>query len=1498
MLAPPINPLINIILLCIYDNGNVNHNGRIKTLILLIRRMERKEEALSELEGTINEQGRILKLASISDVVRRDCALLILQAATKFLSQATWSSADSAGGTIRQGLALVLSEVGPGDAHLRTTLLEALQQSSNGRQQLLDIIPYTMPLNESERNEASEHTLQVLREVLLKDSSSLLPIIGCLAAMPLSDEGRSEAWKLALVSLSALSEEDLPAVVQSLLRNVSSKEEASQALHAIRKEVDDTQVLSMVANLVLAGLQYRDNGVLLSEAYIELFQKLVPNELTSDKVTGENSFLLLDLIVLLDLYQRPELKTKLETLMDGLLQSNTFPTADLLTLTATIRPRQRSVLQERVQPTLLELGIFLLLLPVRLPFIDVPSSLSSCIHSFLLELHHRSDRYRQEELIRSLLHLGDEVSTVTLVPSRKRRRGYDERQRHGLHATCQAVQKVIMALTTSNPASIARFKDTLIERLTSQKRGSEYQQVCSILATMMDGVGGLDSTELMILLQKLLFSPTVNRSQGKFQEDATKVSRGLLLAQEMVLSSALSSNDKTCVYEWVLKILLPSNRRTVQPRVGSPGIDFLSTWSKQMYGSQAEVFQHVKMIMANTGLVQMKESYLQKRQGGVLLAYEEVPSCFLSLQQINKTPTKKKKRELLFCVKTFLARRDLPPPSEWPSEVSWISTLVDSYLQQGRNNSSGAKRSNWRPDGWLEASLELPIFPFESSVFAKYSIGDKLSSEALQELRALLMKNGDTMLRKSQMQDLLRLVLALLLSMSLSVVVLRNSHDHFNSLDQSNEEGRCRRNGVLNLLKYQFLKVYAIKGRLELLLSLLSTMALAIKRRGSESETVVPLNSMRKVFDEASNQGRMILSSLLNLSSLLRVGVMKTCLLDDHDDKVLLQDAFKESTTMTMKFEMVLLLRSHVLTYFVANYSTNNVGTVLDSEVVQHISCFMAKLLEVAKPKAKGAKVSQRVFQLTCLLSSYLEYSICVANHAMQCNHGNQLKSSLLQSMLCINNTTTGDAGDLVMQLFDKVLQQLKAAFDSTISMQMAEILAILSQLDPPTIGVKALDVCWQRLHTIYPLTSVIRLSSVSPSFARVSKRFLAIADIQGTSKVLRTSVMKCAMSKVKAFTSHPVTRRSLLILWSLLAQPSAGTDRAFSILSSLTNEIKILLTGPVNGIMDEAPAEYERTSGKIKKKKKKKSDLRLPTIPSLDGGTLVVYTEMTIHMVVSIFAVAQSAVCGSNENPFSHLCVYPKLLGRLLLLVEQNLTLFPRRFVSLLLTSCHQLLDVTVSQAQQCVEWRNAQPLLTATERRVGKTDYASIRFLETLLQDLSLASVGTVVSFCERVSANKESALLFGGAKVTALLQATERTADTMRNIALAHNVVPAMNVFSDRNGQTDADDDDEEEFVVRGFDQDEPRPQAAPDAKRKKRATLLTVQPATNNTMYEEPEAEEFEWREEELLDGDDDDLSADENFSFEVLGSGWGSDDSDSDSSDSGSLQLESGGLFAA
>ncbi|KAI2492295.1 hypothetical protein MHU86_22268 [Fragilaria crotonensis] len=135
--------------------------------------------------------------------------------------------------------------------------------------------------------------------------------------------------------------------------------------------------------------------------------------------------------------------------------------------------------------------------------------------------------------------------------------------------------------------------------------------------------------------------------------------------------------------------------------------------------------------------------------------------------------------------------------------------------------------------------------------------------------------------------------------------------------------------------------------------------------------------------------------------------------------------------------------------------------------------------------------------------------------------------------------------------------------------------------------------------------------------------------------------------------------------------------------LSSLIDDIEKYLQWPKEKVISNDRRAKSKTTPNV-------GSFGLSSIPSLNGGTLAIYVEMTMHMIISTFAVLEPA----------------------------------RRFVQLLISCCHHLLDLTISQTQACVDWRNSQPLLTFAERQAGKTDSASVHYLEAFLQDICAAS------------------------------------------------------------------------------------------------------------------------------------------------------------------------------
>jgi hypothetical protein len=112
--------------------------------------------------------------------------------------------------------------------------------------------------------------------------------------------------------------------------------------------------------------------------------------------------------------------------------------------------------------------------------------------------------------------------------------------------------------------------------------------------------------------------------------------------------------------------------------------------------------------------------------------------------------------------------------------------------------------------------------------------------------------------------------------------------------------------------------------------------------------------------------------------------------------------------------------------------------------------------------------------------------------------------------------------------------------------------------------------------------------------------------------------------------------------------------------------------------------------------------------------------------------------------------------------------------------------LSICVFHVSGCVQWRNAQPLLTVEEKRAGKHDYGSIRFLEQLLQAFTRCGPGKVMILCQALSSlsalssltdvdSEEERCMPNDKRFTSIILRAQKTMESLRSVASAHNLVP---------------------------------------------------------------------------------------------------------------------------
>ena len=973
--------------------------------------------AITTLRQTLEHHNTLLSLRESSPAVRRDAASNILATIADFLEQqqqeeqgesvAPFTNQRKKGdfptGILRTALSSLVVHFGNGDRQLRTFLLEQLIKGSSSsfatqeaRQLLLDFLPATMPvmhpqhqhfsrtkkigtaaaaasskIEPSPLESATQEVIGTLRHVLSKDPSALLPVIGCLSSMPLSQSGQNEAFQVALSSLEFVAEIDLPLLVTSLLQHAASDEDAIRAIEALRTELylmetTSTQeqqsaadnnnkrredpTMTMVAHVVLNSLFADDydndtdgNHHRIAKAYSSCLERLVDARLDSDendkgRITDTfqrnntnqkehdetNQFLLLDIVLLLSLYHHPNYRDSWERHLDSLLQHNRFPFASLSNLVVflcneTRYGRPASILYPRLVQSLVSLSIFLLLSPARMDNVrhqrflwtrdqsvsrSIMKEVMDQSQDFAVNLHRHVDREVQSELVHSLLHLSDKcasmkwkVSSGTRGKSRKRHRGGNFQIRDNMSNDNEdrvewfqviindTINSTLRKMVQTDNRSFGNFKHVIIGRLTNQSfQSTEWereciQHLCGILSVLIEPAlsgsaadgdnnnsnnsGGIQASEIMIILQKLMFtSPHSNyvcnsptSSHRSHSGDTRRVVRGLLLSTELVKSSLLSHGDWDCVKHWVLRVLLPTTRRMVDPEIGIPGLSFLEALmidrntiaiDADRPGTslllQKEAFQHMKMVLANTGLIQILAHYQQQHQnrqgraGAPILSYTKAPGELF----LTESAKKRKKRDMVFCLAFFLGNSDLHLPVRWDHCVNWVFRLVDTYLCVGRDislsaasgkiNRQGSSNKSWMPHGWLQAAIEFPALVCPRNIETntkkqKQALAwmkglihqDEIRNEpTLGETRSGLVDAFSTVKEVAHLvpmfDSVLRVGLASLLGISLSFAVVKNSFKHFQSF-ASDQESMGERIEVLRLIQFQMFKIYDLEAK-------------------------------------------------------------------------------------------------------------------------------------------------------------------------------------------------------------------------------------------------------------------------------------------------------------------------------------------------------------------------------------------------------------------------------------------------------------------------------------------------------------------------------------------------------------------------------------------------------------------------------------------------------------------------------------------------------------
>lgn len=520
---------------------------------------------------------------------------------------------------------------------------------------------------------------------------------------------------------------------------------------------------------------------------------------------------------------------------------------------------------------------------------------------------------------------------------------------------------------------------------------------------------------------------------------------------------------------------------------------------------------------------------------------------------------------------------------------------------------------------------------------------------------------------------------------------------------------------------------------------------------------------------------------------------------------------------------------------------------------------------------------------------------------------------------------TTNDGGSVVVFTFNTFLDHLRVCEDEATALELLDILSILSTGDF-TLTERAIDACWRTLHTVYTVSHREVFGSKCKELPRAFEVSSSCSNrTQVVHKVLTATITKTATVETKNAQSYTMLRHGVLVLWGLTAQ-CPSTHLSLDYLSKLTTELVEFLDS-----IDDATSVETRT----------KRDR--PHVSPITGLTLASFDalfELLLHAAVASFAVSPHARTikrrigsqAGNKSPFRHHHDMIQLISRILDVYVSHFHLFPRRVLSVVLGACKHLLSVCIFQVEECVQWRNAQPILSVLQNRAGVHDFGSIQFLEQLLQTFVTWGAGKVMTVTQTIrqlscpSADSDgdededflASLPQNDKRFTTLMLAAQKTMDALRDEASAHNLIPpqfeASSLKKPTNEQAakkagkkaDADkgyrEMDWNESVLVQNEEDTVKPK-----KKRRRVIPFLVSdraqgvdtPESTDKRKPHPVLEEDEECEVDESLSAQDDVSQRSSDSFGVSGK-WGDDKSDDaeEESSSGSLELEATDLFQA
>ncbi len=478
---------------------------------------------------------------------------------------------------------------------------------------------------------------------------------------------------------------------------------------------------------------------------------------------------------------------------------------------------------------------------------------------------------------------------------------------------------------------------------------------------------------------------------------------------------------------------------------------------------------------------------------------------------------------------------------------------------------------------------------------------------------------------------------------------------------------------------------------------------------------------------------------------------------------------------------------------FLLQYVANTVSTTL----------FLVETLPKIRRKTSVFSMDIPLSSIDKLAHSYLNLAVTSLARYLDMGVGNtgtpegKLTRSCLEAVADVlqNEENTLQKCDHV---FERITALLHDVDDFPIAGGLLDIMFLLaSSSGDEGWMAKVVEASFVALHMRYTQTDTCSCSSKLPyAVAEVSRRLQASSDAQQTLHIaLDLTIAKCSGTRCMSSGCFGIHRFNLMRHFGLLFVSQ------FEMLEEHLNHFIVELESLVDSIGSakeqdrvekrnstesskgktlsinikaDSPSCRSKSRKSVSPSRSKSKKTATSAIACLDKDRFADFFEAILDMSVASCILLPPATKSVEESsrpcgPYFRFGAAAQFFRRLIKIYSDGFAGFPRKSILLVFQACRQMLDVMASQLDQCVEWRNSQPLpktsLTITY------DPGSMRYLGDLLDVLATCVVGSLFSLCQ--TWQNQSSVAHVLSKAKALRQLAEKARRALVNVALAHKL-----------------------------------------------------------------------------------------------------------------------------